>query len=158
MLLAEKRMVYDYESVSRETVSNRAKTVRRQRHMADFLVKVGGVVLCLLVLNTLIQALVIQKTYEIRGLEAKVRDIDREIVEVRMDMANLESLDRIKTIAQNDLGMREAGSSDYRCIAVARPSLKSFGNSREESVPSNNLLAKVASWVGGLGVTMAQNR
>ncbi|WP_132016887.1 hypothetical protein [Hydrogenispora ethanolica] len=150
MLVAEKRIAFD--PVSPDAVRSH-KILRRERPNRRVFFKIGGVVLCVLVLNILIQAVVIQKTYEIRGWEAKIRDVNREMVEVRMDMANLESLDRIKSIAQNDLGMREAGSSDYRCIAVAHPkSSNTIDNPRK----SGSLLAKVASWVGGFGATMAK--
>lgn len=152
MVLVEKREFN--QSFETETTKNQQQ--RKRKVNFNRLIKVGGIVFCLLVFNILIQALVIQKNYEARALEAQIRDVNREMVEVRMDIANLESLDRIKMIAQNDLGMREAGSSDYRCIAVANASVAE-GPQGFQTVKSKTLWTKVSSWFGGMGTTMAKN-
>lgn len=152
MVLAEKR---EYkQSFEKETTKNQQQ--RKRKVNFNRLIKVGGMVFCLLIINILIQALVIQKNYQARALESQIRDVNREMVEVRMDIANLESLDRIKMIAQNDLGMREAGSSDYRCIAVANTGFTD-GTQGYQTAKSKTLWAKVSSWFGGMGATMAKN-
>jgi cell division protein FtsL len=122
-----------------------------------FVYRIGGAIFGVLVVNLFLHAAVIQKSYEIRIWEEKIRDLNREMVEVRMDIAHLESFDRIKTIAENELGMKPAGTDDYRCIAVAPPSAESRVGGDYQLKDKSSLWIRVASWIGNQGATMAQD-
>lgn len=142
------------------TESMSIKRTVRQRSTVSALVKIGVVFLALIVINIIFQALLIQRNYEVRSLQGKMGDLKRQMVEMRIDMARLESFDRIQEIAQNKLGMKVAGTGDYRYIAAA-PQTKSVNESyvkRAESAPKDNLWSKVNSWIANSGATMAQSQ
>lgn len=123
---------------------------------------------CLVLANIIFQALVIKRTEEIKVWQGKLAKLERTSVKLRIEMANLESFDRIQTAAQRDLGMRVAGPEDYMCIAAApEPSQKtpqeppqnppqSYGTYQTGSTLSGNLWTRLAGWIEGIGETMAQ--
>ncbi len=153
MLLAEQQA----RTVPIDTTVPSQRLHSRPRPKSRFVYRIGGVVFGVFVVNLFLHAAVIQKSYEIRAWEDKIRDLNREMVEVRMDIAHLESFDRIKTIAENELGMKPAGSDDYRCIAVAPPQLESRVEGDYHLKDKPSLWTRVSSWVGNQGATMAQN-
>jgi cell division protein FtsB len=119
---------------------------------------------CLVLANIIFQALVIKRTQEIKVWQGKLAKLERVSVKLRIEMANLESFDRIQTAAQKDLGMRVAGPEDYMCIAAApepprAPSQnppQSYGTYQTGSTPPENLWNRLAGWIEGIGETMAQ--
>ena len=157
MLLAEKQTITENYALKQNNQLTSRKSRTRVKGQQLMAMKICGIVFCLVVVNVVLQAMVIQKNYEVSTWESKVKDDKRAILEVRMDIANLESLDRIKTIAENELKMREAGPTDYRCIAVTQPNSELKDDNKDHNSSGSGLWARVSSWLGNTGATMAQN-
>ncbi|HEY8464295.1 MAG TPA: hypothetical protein VIM29_09795, partial [Bacillota bacterium] len=67
----------------------------------------------LIVGNVIIQGLVVERNYQISYWQKLLNEQEREIVKVKMEIASLESFDRVQSIAKNELGMKTAGPQDY---------------------------------------------
>lgn len=133
----------------------------KKRFPNKVVLKILVCTLTLVLANIIFQSLVIKRTQEIKVWQAKLAELERISVKLRIEMANLESFDRIQTVAQKDLGMRVAGPEDYISIAAApelpqNPPPPYYGTSRTGSTPPGNLWNRLASWIEGIGETMAQ--
>lgn len=128
--------------------------------------KLGRIVVCLfllisaIIVNLIFQSLLVLRVNEIQKCEAAIRNLEAQSIQIRIEMANLESFDRIQKLAQKELGMRVAGPNDYQCIAAApsfeRDLPKPYGYIAETGAKPN-LWAKLTTWLGSMGETMAQN-
>lgn len=153
MVLAEKMTTIKVEY---DTVKHK-NTLRKKKYPIEMMV-LAIVLLGLIVGNLIIQALVIEKNLQIKTWNEKIQEKEREILKLRMEIADLESFERIQNIAQNELGMRNAGPKDLLVIKAA-PEYKN-------NLPAMEYLAKVRNheglwsrfshWVGGIGKTMAK--
>jgi cell division protein FtsL len=121
------------------------------------------ILICTLILvlaNIVFQSLVIKRTREIKVWQGKLARLERVSVKLRIEMAGLESFDRIQAVAQKDLGMRVAGPEDYISIAAApeppQNSPLSYDAYQTSSTPPGNLWNRLAGWIEGIGQTMAQ--
>jgi hypothetical protein len=158
MILAEK------QSLS-ENLYNTSELVLRphaelRKNLKPFLTIIGFS-LCLMVANLWVQVVVVKQNNEIKGCQEAIRILERESIKIRIEMANLESFERVQTVAQKELHMKIAGPGDYRCIAAA-PSLPQNEprpyNFVAKSIPQNTRLwAKVAFWFEGFRTAMAQS-
>ena len=158
MLLAEKQMFLNPAITVTGVSSQPASQTRRNRKLIP---RVIGFLLCLVVANMIIQAIVVQKNNEITKWKNEIRDLERKQIELRIEMAGLESFERIQTMAKNELGMREAGPKDYQLIAASP--IAPGENIRHpyeyhstRTVSKSGLWAKLSAWLGSLGETMAQ--
>jgi cell division protein FtsL len=158
MLLAEKQSVSENSYNSSKLVLRHCTD--RRKNLKLFLTIVGFS-LCLMVANLWVQVVVVKQNNQIKGCQEAIRTLERESIKIRIEMANLESFERVQTVAQKELHMKIAGPGDYRCIAAA-PSLPQNEprpyNFVAKSIPQNTrLLAKVVSWFEGFRTAMAQS-
>lgn len=136
----------------------------KKRFSNGVAIKVLVCLLSLVLANIIFQSLVIKRTREIKEWQGKLAGLERVSVKLRVEMANLESFERIQTVAQKDLGMRVAGPEDYISIAaIPEPSREasqnlppSYGTYRTGATPPGNLWTRLAGWIEGIGETMAQ--
>lgn len=132
----------------------------KKRFQNGVVFKILVCMLCLVLTNIIFQALIIKRTQEIKVWQGKITKLERVSAKLRIEMANLESFDRIQTAAQRDLGMRVAGPEDYMCIAAAPESPQNppqvYGPYTTKSTPPGNLWTRLAGWIEGIGETMAQ--
>jgi len=124
-----------------------------------FLVKIALVLIVFISINNVVQALLVQRNNEVKQWQDKIQALERESVQIRMEMAGLESFERIQAIAQKEFGMKVAGPKDYQCIAAA-PVIKQniphlVNGLTEPASKDNNPWARLTAWLGGLGETMA---
>lgn len=146
MLVAER---YSIEKSDLNTGAEIKRKVRIRWKRA-VLIKTVLVFVGLVFLNSLIQALVVQKNYEITVQRNEIQALDREINKLQIEIAGLTSYDRIQNLAKTELGMKLATLEDYRRI-TAVPSV-------DRTAPDSyrqGLWSRVAAWVGGAGETMA---
>ena len=146
MLVAEK---YSDEKPDLKTrVGIEKKTRLRWKQTA--LTRITAVVIGLVFLNSVIQALVVEKNYQIAVQYGQIQALDRELNKLQVEIASLNSYERIQKLAKTELGMKLASSGDYRRIAVV-PSL-------DQTMPRSDrktIWNRVAAWVGGSGETLA---
>ncbi|MGE5607482.1 MAG: hypothetical protein ACM3YE_17555 [Bacteroidota bacterium] len=146
MLIAEK---YSMEKLNQKTrIGIEKKTRLRWKRTA--LIKIVGVVIGLVFLNSVIQALVVEKNYQITVQQGKIQALDRELNKIQIEIAGLNSYERIQNLAKTELGMKLASPGDYRRIAVA-PSVNQTAPRSYEK----NIWSRVAAWVGSAGETLA---
>lgn len=136
MLLAEKLPLNQYEI---GTTINKTNP-RRVKRLQGKLVLVLGLLLLTVIGNIIVQGLVIQQNQKIQFWQKKIDEKQRELGKLRIEIAGLESFERIQKIAQDELGMREAGPQDYNLI-------KSAPNYQNRVIPSTEYLAKVSNQV-----------
>ncbi|MGE5583682.1 MAG: hypothetical protein ACM3X9_14275 [Bacillota bacterium] len=157
MVLAEKQRISD------NLYSNQpAKKIYCKRSEGfKILIGIGGAFLCLTLANLWVQVLVVKQNDQLKASREAIRALERETVQVRMEMAKLESFERIQTIAQKDLGMKIAGPGDYRCITPAPPVNKNgsrpYNYVAKSDAQNSHLWAKLASWFEGVRSAMAQS-
>lgn len=133
------------------------------RKSLSFIIKIAICLLCLIVANLVIQSLVVQRISQIKQLQNKIAVMERRAGELRVEIADLESFDRIQSLAEKELGMRVAGPNDFHCIAAVSDSqpIQTQNPTRSNRIPSKpvahgNLWARVSSWLGEFGEAMAQ--
>ena len=157
MILAEKQRISENLYNPNESAL-RLRTYRRQNLKP--LLAVVGFFLCLMVVNLWVQVALVKRNDEIKGCQEAIRTLERESIQIRIEMANLESFERVQTIAQKVLRMKVAGPGDYRYIAAA-PSLHQNEprpyNYVAKTVPQNpRVWGRLASWFEGFRAAMAQ--
>jgi cell division protein FtsL len=146
MLVAER---YSSKETNLYT-GNDIKRKVRIRWKRTVLYKTVAVLVGLVFMNSVIQALVVQKNYQITVQRNEIQALDRELNKLQIEIADLTSYDRIQNLAKTELGMKLASPGDYRRIAAV-PSV-------DRTAPDSyrkNLWSRVATWVGGAGKTMA---
>lgn len=153
MVTAEKLMVPQEEVPIKET-----KTVVRRKSRKGAVWTVS-LLMFMIFSNLFVHALVIKYNYQMKQLEKLIDARKQEMVKLRVEMADLESFDRIHEIAQRDLGMRVAESKDYFLVKAA-PAIKQVPKSSIASSPqmetTGNLWSQIGNWFGEMGQTMAQ--
>lgn len=154
MLVAEERSF-----IGAITAPSGAGKISYSSRRAQFklLTRILGILLSFMLINLIFQALVVQQNHQIRTWQAKINDLQRETIELRIEIAKLESFDRIQTLAQTRLGMRTPGPQEYRCIAAApveHPQL--YSQTGRPTSETNNPWEKLSNWIGGIGETLAQ--
>lgn len=157
MLVAEKLPVSTMDT--QNDIIRQRQTARRVNVRNAKIVILVGILLALVVCNVVVHACVIRQDHQLKYWQKMIDEKERELVKLRIEIAQLESFDRIQRIAQNELGMRDAGPMDCYLIKSA-PELKKevFKSDYVAKTPTNTgLWNKVSGWLGGLGQTMAKN-
>ncbi|HOP74974.1 MAG TPA: cell division protein FtsL [Bacillota bacterium] len=157
MLVAEKLPVSTMDT--QNDIIRQRQTARRVNVRNAKIVILVGILLALVVCNVVVHACVIRQDHQLKYWQKMIDEKERELVKLRIEIAQLESFDRIQRIAQNELGMRDAGPMDCYLIKSA-PELKKevFKSDYVAKTPTNTgLWNKVSGWLGGLGRTMAKN-
>lgn len=157
MILAEKQRISENLYNTESAIGPR--TYRRQ-NLKPFL-SIVGFFLCLMVANLWVQVAIVKRNDQIKVCREAIRTLERESIQIRIQMANLESFERIQTIAQKDLHMKIAGPGDYRCIAAA-PSLnrnepRPYNYISQSGTQNTHLWGRIASWFEGIRAAMAQS-
>jgi len=147
MLMAER---YPLEKLNQKT-SIRIEKKTRFRWKRAALIKIVGVIIGLVFLNSVIQALVVEKNYQVAVRRNQIQALDRELNKIQIEIAGLTSYERIQNLATTELGMKLASPRDYRRIAVAP------ANRTEPHSYRKNIWNRVAAWVGSAGETLANN-
>jgi cell division protein FtsL len=176
MILAEQRSIIEQLKDEQAFIGNGARTrglnktvsdqthsqshPAKKRHFGKLFTIIIAVVLCLVVANLIFQALLIKRVEEINVWQIKLAKLDRRSIKLRIEMADLESFERIQTAAQKDLGMKVAGPDDYLCIAAVpdhqMEQPRTYETYTAKTIPQSNLWTKLANWLEGIGETMAQ--
>ncbi len=146
MLVAE-RLPIVKPNLNTGTGIRRKTRIRLKRAI---LVKICGVLIGLVFLNSIIQALVVQKNYQIVAKSKEIQSLDRELNKIQIEMAGLTSYDRIQYLAKTELGMKLATPRDYRRIAAVSSIDQTTSSSYQQGV-----WGRFAGWVGGVGRTLA---
>lgn len=146
MLVAERYSI-EKPDLNTGAVIKRRVRIRWKRTV---LINTTVVLIGLVFLNSVIQALLVQKNHEITVRRDEIRALDRELNKLQIEIAGLTSYDRIQHLAKTELGMKLAASGDYRRIAAAPWVDRTAPDSYRQS-----LWSRVAAWVGGAGETMA---
>lgn len=156
MLVAEKLPV---SADMQGDVARQRKPVRRVKiHYARLFVTIG-ILMAMIIGNVVVHACVIRQDHQIKYWKKMIDDKQRELVKLRIEIAKLESFDRIQQIARNELGMRDAGPMDCYLIKSA-PEIKKEvfpGDYVAQTQSETGLWDKLSGWLGGLGRTMAKN-
>lgn len=129
-----------------------------QKVLARF-IKIFSVFLILAVLNSFLQVFVISQCQEIKKYQSQIELLAKDISRTKVEIASLESHDRIRSIALNELGMRAAGSDDYHWIE-AMPVLREETSDRKvdlQKMAKADLWGHLYQWIGDIGKTMAQS-
>ena len=158
MVLAEKQRISENLYSSGEPAIR--PSLSRRRNLKP-VVTVAVFFLCLMVANLWVQVVVVKRSEQIKNYREAIRALERESIQIRIEMANLESFEHIQTVAQNEMHMRIAGPGDYRHIAAA-PSLQQNEprpyNYTTKTIPQNtHVWGRLASWFEGFREAMAQS-
>jgi cell division protein FtsL len=158
MILAEK-VALVAEAPQASPGPNRRRRMARPNNLKRALAA-ASFLLCLTVGNVIIQCLVVEKNYQVRHWEQMVQEQERDLMKVKIAIANLESFERVQTVAANELGMKTVGPGDYQMIPavpaentnLAAPVLEYVAQPKDQG----GMLAKVTAWFGQIGKTMAK--
>lgn len=123
------------------------------------LTKIITIFLFLAVFNSFLQVFVIFKSQEILNYQSQIRILEKEISRTKVEIASLESFDRIQTIALNELGMRTANPDDYRWVE-SMPVVTGSAPIQDQAssgVVEADLWEHLSHLIGNIGKTMAQS-
>lgn len=129
----------------------------KPRFKQKWLLPAAGMLLCLTVCNVIVQGMVVDKTYQIRRWEKLINEQEREIIKLQVDIAALESFERVQNIAKNELGMKTAGPQDYRLVPSVPAKEEDYASNLSYNVAGRDsgLFNKIIAWFGEIGKTMA---
>lgn len=122
-------------------------------------IKLLIIFLLLAVFNSFLQVFVIFISQEIQKYQSQIEILEKEISRTKVEIASLESFDRIQTIALNKLGMRAANSDDYHWVE-AMPVVSenvSLPNYTSSEMVKADFWEQLHQWLGNIGKTMAQS-
>lgn len=121
------------------------------------LLKIFIVFSLLAVFNSFLQVLVISQNQDINQLQSEIQILKKDISRIKVEIASLESFDRIQSIALNELGMRSADIYDYHWIE-AFPVVKTPAPKRNfQNMANSDLWGRLYRWAENIGKTMAQS-
>lgn len=124
------------------------------------LIKILIIVLLLAVFNSFLQVFVIFISQEIQKYQSLIEILEKEISRTKVEMASLESFERIQTIALNKLGMRAANYDDYHWVEampMVSESVSSIPDQASPEIVEADLWEQLSRWIGNIGKTMAQS-
>ena len=124
------------------------------------LIKLLIIFLLLAVFNSFLQVFVIFINQEIQKYQSQIEILEKEISRTKVEMASLESFERIQTIALNKLGMRAANTDDYHWVEampVVSESISSIPDQASPEIVEADLWEQLSRWIGNIGKTMAQS-
>ena len=124
------------------------------------LIKILIFFLSLAVFNSFLQVLVISKNHEILKYRSQIATLGKKISRTKVEIASLESFDRIQTIALNELGMRAANPDDYYWVEAMPAESESVSehNQTLSEIVEADLWEHLSRWIGNVGRTMAQSQ
>lgn len=123
------------------------------------LAKILIIFLFLAVFNSFLQVFVIFKSQEILKYQSEIRILEKEISRTKVEIASLESFDRIQTIALNELGMRAANPDDYRWVE-SMPVVTGSAPVQAQASPGiveADIWDHLSHLIGNIGKTMAHS-
>ena len=123
------------------------------------LIKMLIIVLLLAVFNSFLQVFVIFISQEIQKYQSQIEILEKEISRTKIEIASLESFERIQTIALNELGMRTPAADDYHWIEAVPVASKnvSLPNYTSSKMVKAGLWEHLHQWLGNIGKAMAQS-
>ena len=127
------------------------------KHTLVQLIKIFLVFSSLAVFNSILQVFVISQNEEILKYQSQIKILEKEISRTKVEIASLQSFDRIQAIALNELGMRAANTEDYRWVEampMARKDASTYNQGHPE-IAQADLWEYLYRWLGDLGKTMA---
>ncbi len=128
------------------------------------LIRVTGLLLCLMTANTLVQALLAQTQQQLHKVENEIKEVEKIIGHLQYDLANLSSSGRIETIALNNLGMKPTGIiTNTQLAALSPPVLETpeitlYMQGSEAGSLNQGVMERIAGWLSGVGRTLAGTR
>lgn len=121
------------------------------------LLKIFIVISLLAVFNSFLQVLIISQNQDIKQLQSEIQMLKKDISRIKVEIASLESFDRIQSIALNELGMRTADIYDYYWVE-AFPVVKTPAPKRNlQSTVKSDLWGRLSQWAENIGKTMAHS-
>ncbi|HOJ76806.1 MAG TPA: hypothetical protein PLZ08_03405 [Bacillota bacterium] len=159
MLVAEKLTNNDtIEYRKTQNQVNKRKIAQQKRKVK--MAFTGAIILLLILGNLAIHALVIRQDYFIKTWNQRIAEKEQEILTLRMEIAELESFDRIQQVAQNELGMTQTKAKDLYVIQSEElPENQRFSSNRDvrQVNEENDVWGRINDWLGGFGKTMAKD-
>ena len=159
MALAERIQKPEMETTTATGCTKKRRL--KPRFKQKWLLPAAGMLFCLTVCNVIVQGLVVDKTYQIRRWEKLINEQEREIVKLKVDIAALESFERVQYIAKNELGMKTAEPQDYRLVPPVPAQGEDYAPNPSYNVAGRNnsgLFNKITAWFGEIGKTMANTQ
>lgn len=123
------------------------------------LIKMLIIFLLLAVCNSFLQVFVIFISQEIQKYQSQIEILEKEISRTKVEIASLESFERIQTIALNELGMRAPTSDDYYWVEAVPVVSKNASqpNYTSSEMVKADLWEQLYQWLENIGKTMAQS-
>lgn len=166
MVTAELRKEFDPNSSRRAVHRIRQRrltsSVRSSYRSVPLLI---GILLLILVGNTVLQAFVAKAQYRLNRQEQKISEIDKEINRMYIELADLGSERRIESIAAQRLGMHHAQPNEIAFLPGHAEQVD--GGTQAETSVTEMLIAsnrpaqrvglseRFVEWLHGFGRTMA---
>lgn len=159
MLTAEAKKL-NYEDVNQVNTARKRKIDVKAAAVLKYL-RVGCLLFCLMITNTVIQALLAQTQHKLDSLQAKIIRVEKELGQLQYDLANLSSCRRVEYLAATKLGMEKADTMYNLQLAIIpespreEPQTDLYLLAENTSFQNRGVVERVASWLTGLGETLA---
>ncbi len=160
MLVAKQHCTHE-----EETATGYIEAPKKQRRKG-FRRLIGLVLINLVILvcvNLLVHGMLLQQNYQSKALEKQIKELDRQLLEMQMEVSGLGSFERIQEVAVTKLGMQLPDNYDNYSIhkKTTRPYKVEAIASKNVSRTiyyENNLWSQAVAWLSSLGATMAKDR
>lgn len=127
------------------------------KHTLVQLIKIFVIFSFFAVSNSFLQVFVISQNEKILEYQSQIEILEKEISRTKVEIASLQSFDRIQAIALNELGMRTANTEDYRWVEampMASENTPVYNHGSSE-IAKADLGERLYRWLGDFGKTMA---
>jgi len=148
-----------YYPASRRIKVRRIRRVNKKRLFT--LVRVTGLLLCLMTANILVQALLAQTQQQLHKVENEIKEVEKDIGRLQYDLANLSSSGRIETIALNTLGMKATGIindpqlAGLSPVVPETPEITLYMQGSDTGGLNRGVVERISGWLSGVGRTLA---
>lgn len=126
------------------------------KHTLAQLIKIFIIFSFFVVSNSFLQVFVISQNEKILEYQSQIEILEKEISRTKVEIASLQSFDRIQAIALNELGMRIANTEDYRWVE-AMPVVTESVSVFNQTLPEADLWEHLSRWMSDIGKTMAKS-
>ncbi len=144
MMLAKKE--YFGQGETRKQKIYKTITIKNRKYKIHSLVKVGVCLMLLISINLILQAGVLQQHYQVIAMQNMLADVDRQILQTKLEIASLDSIKGVYSRAQEKLQMKVAQDNDYQYVVTDKSVQEISRDQKPVAVSESAAQPKVSFW------------
>lgn len=140
-----------------------ARKIRRKKEEIMKVLYMGGLLIFLMIANTVVQVLLTQSQQDLNMLRSENARLEKELGQLQYEVASLQSCERIQRVATDQLGMRPAQTIGNLYVAFTppvtpeKPEVTLYLLAGKIRPQNDGVAQRIAQWFSGRGKTLAES-